>query len=272
MSKFLIAQAPFSHYTKDIQYRICNVSHSKLKVQKKCHLYLYLSVRTEQNKRVYSQPYWLYIGDDPEPNSLHTALMHLMHKDSAEFIIPTGMFKENFLNIPLNKIVSQKERLIIAMRVVRVVEPDIILDDTYEAFVRQYISYETKLMSNFATGAKDMKKHSSGYWQRQHVKGNGRKATKAGDVVVVAYQGRFLNGLLFDKGATKKTPFQYVRGVQWQMLGGLATLMGQMSEGEKASVVLPSKMAFGDKGLADIVPPYTPVMYDIEILEVKVKK
>ncbi|MGL5959780.1 MAG: FKBP-type peptidyl-prolyl cis-trans isomerase, partial [Bacteroidales bacterium] len=230
--------------------------------------------RTLQGKVFFRKPYWIFTGDIESKNNLQSALTLLGKGDSAEFIAPLSMLQNAFLNVPVSKKMNSNEAVVIAVRVLRVVEPDIILDYDYEDFCNQYVTYENTVINNYLASpkGKDFKRNQGGYWQRQFTAGNGKKATKAGDVVLVAYQGRFLNGLVFDKGAKKNEPFRYVRGVQWQMVSGLAVLMGQMSEGEKATVILPSKMAFGIKGLADIVPPYTPVMYDVEVLEIKVKK
>ncbi|MGL4908515.1 MAG: FKBP-type peptidyl-prolyl cis-trans isomerase [Bacteroidales bacterium] len=270
----LLAQTPLSTYTSDIRYRICKVGKSQIKVQEHCHVQLYLSCRTLQGKVFFRKPYWIFTGDIESKNNLQSALTLLGKGDSAEFIAPLSMLQNAFLNVPVSKKTNSNEAVVIAVRVLRVVEPDVILDYDYEDFCNQYVTYENTVINNYLASpkGKDFKRNQGGYWQRQFTAGNGKKATKAGDVVLVAYQGRFLNGLVFDKGAKKNEPFRYVRGVQWQMVSGLAVLMGQMSEGEKATVILPSKMAFGIKGLADIVPPYTPVMYDVEVLEIKVKK
>jgi len=57
---------------------------------------------------------------------------------------------------------------------------------------------------------------------------------------------------------------------------GFDEAIGLMKKGGKATVVVPSSMGFGDKGKkdqtgADIIEPYSPVVYDIEILDLKTK-
>jgi FKBP-type peptidyl-prolyl cis-trans isomerase len=82
------------------------------------------------------------------------------------------------------------------------------------------------------------------------------------------YEGRFLNSSKFDDSGPKGQPFTYVRGQQWQVVAGLEKALAGMSEGEKATFIMPSKLAFGVKGLADIVPPFTPVIYEVEVKRV----
>jgi FKBP-type peptidyl-prolyl cis-trans isomerase len=54
------------------------------------------------------------------------------------------------------------------------------------------------------------------------------------------------------------------------VIRGLETVIGKMREGEKAVAVIPSGEAFGrDGSLSGIVPPFTPVVFKIELINVK---
>ena len=53
---------------------------------------------------------------------------------------------------------------------------------------------------------------------------------------------------------------------------GIDIMVQEMNEGDQITVVLPSSLAFGDKGNeAFKIPPFTPVVYEIELLRVKDK-
>jgi len=57
--------------------------------------------------------------------------------------------------------------------------------------------------------------------------------------------------------------------------GDLSTIPGweegisYMKKGGKARLIVPSSLAYGEEGLEDMIPPYSPVVYEIEVLEVK---
>ena len=174
------------------------------------------------------------------------------------------------LNYPRAKGVSAKELLNVQVRVLRVVEPDIILDDDYGKFCADYAAYESSMIKNYRKQHADFKQVGD-IWKSQEKQGNGKKTSKYGDVMMVAYEGKFLNGVQFDAGAKADAPFRYVRGQQWQVVQGMAAALATMSEGEKAAFIMRSKVAFGAKGLADIVPPFTPVVYEVEIVKVNAK-
>jgi FKBP-type peptidyl-prolyl cis-trans isomerase len=44
-----------------------------------------------------------------------------------------------------------------------------------------------------------------------------------------------------------------------------------MKKGSKSKVIVPSKMAFGEMGRGNIVPPYATIVYDVEIVDVQTK-
>jgi FKBP-type peptidyl-prolyl cis-trans isomerase len=99
--------------------------------------------------------------------------------------------------------------------------------------------------------------------------GNGPAVT-IGDTVVIHYEGHFLNGKYFDSTRRRNDPLQFVYGHQLQVIGGLEKAIGKMCEGDKALVIIPSEQAFGADGSVEgIVPPFTPVVFEIELINVK---
>ncbi len=97
--------------------------------------------------------------------------------------------------------------------------------------------------------------------------GNGPEI-KTGSLVSIAYKGSFLNGRMFDS-VSANSPMQFRCGDTAQMIPGLETGIKMMREGEKAKIIIPSQLAFGENGSSTgIVPPYTSVLYEVTILKV----
>jgi hypothetical protein len=91
---------------------------------------------------------------------------------------------------------------------------------------------------------------------------------RRGREIVIHYQGRSLAGEVFDDSRRMSAPLRFVYGNEDQVLQGLEVALSQMHLHEKAEVILPSWLAFGSAGSADgRVPPYTTVVYQIEVLE-----
>ncbi|MBN8693449.1 MAG: FKBP-type peptidyl-prolyl cis-trans isomerase [Bacteroidetes bacterium] len=92
------------------------------------------------------------------------------------------------------------------------------------------------------------------------------KVTK-GRTVVLSYKGRFLNDSLFD---APFYPLQFVYGTPDQVLKGINFVIKGMSKGEYAKIILPSYLAYGERGNSNAtVPPFTPLLYEITITDIK---
>ncbi len=86
-----------------------------------------------------------------------------------------------------------------------------------------------------------------------------------GDMVKLSYKGYFLNGRLLEQSPTG---FEFVYGTPDQVLKGINYVIGRLKAGQNAKIVLPSRLAFGDKGSSDgSVPPFTPLLYEITTKE-----
>lgn len=88
-----------------------------------------------------------------------------------------------------------------------------------------------------------------------------------GDQVLLSYSGYFLNGRLFEHSASH---FDYIYGTPDQLLKGLNYVTGKLNLGQTAKILLPSRLAFGENGSSNgVVPPYTPLIYEMKIIDVK---
>ncbi|PJB13827.1 MAG: peptidylprolyl isomerase, partial [Flavobacteriales bacterium CG_4_9_14_3_um_filter_32_8] len=55
-----------------------------------------------------------------------------------------------------------------------------------------------------------------------------------------------------------------------QVIKGLEIAINGMKKGEKSKIIIPSQLAFGEEGSStQIVPPFTTVIYELEIVNVK---
>jgi FKBP-type peptidyl-prolyl cis-trans isomerase len=84
---------------------------------------------------------------------------------------------------------------------------------------------------------------------------------KTGDNVSVKYNGMFLNETSFDTGT-----FGLVIGSS-SAIAGFSEGISKLRKGEKAKIIFPSSIGYGSKG-SGTIPPYTPLIFDIEILTV----
>lgn len=99
-------------------------------------------------------------------------------------------------------------------------------------------------------------------------KGNG-KICKRGDNISIRYQGKFLNGTIFDDNTVQHEALNFNLGESGQVIKGIELALYKMHEGDKAILLLPSSLAFGSKGDAGgIVSPFKTVTFALEILKI----
>lgn len=101
------------------------------------------------------------------------------------------------------------------------------------------------------------------------VKNAGRPVVRSGEVVTVHYQARSLdNDRLVDDTRRAGQPLTFRLGDPGQVIKGMEIALHVLPHGGRGRFVFPSALAFGAEGSSSgIVPPYTPLLYDIEVLD-----
>lgn len=108
-------------------------------------------------------------------------------------------------------------------------------------------------------------KDKSGIYYEVLKEGKGRNA-KVGDRVKFDYKGyNMLSGEMLDQTYGQRDPIMHVLGEP--MFKGLIEGMKHMNAGSIYRIYIPNQMAFGAAGSASI-PPYTPVIYDVELHQI----
>lgn len=87
---------------------------------------------------------------------------------------------------------------------------------------------------------------------------------QATDSVLAHYEGRFINGDVFDSSIERGEPAQFVLN---QVIPGWTEGLQLMKPGDKWRLFIPSDLAYGPGGSGPI-PPHSTLIFDVELLEV----
>lgn len=98
-------------------------------------------------------------------------------------------------------------------------------------------------------------------------KGQGKKATK-GTTVSVHYKGQLIDGTVFDSSYQRNQPIDFMLGVG-QVISGWDEGIQLLHVGDKARLVIPSELAYGSRGAGGVIPPDAPLIFDVELVNVK---
>lgn len=123
----------------------------------------------------------------------------------------------------------------------------------------------TKGAAYLAENAKKagVKVTASGLQYEVMTEGTGAKP-KATDTVKVHYEGKLLDGTVFDSSIKRKEPISFPLN---QVIAGWTEGVQLMSVGSKYKFTIPSALAYGEQGSGPI-PPNSVLVFEVELLEI----
>lgn len=98
-------------------------------------------------------------------------------------------------------------------------------------------------------------------------KGTGRQL-KAGDTVVLNYTGTLTTGVKFDSSHDRNEPLEFKLGAG-KVIKGWDEGVAKLRIGDHAILVIPGKLAYGPRGIPNVIPPDATLIFIIEVIDVK---
>ena len=103
---------------------------------------------------------------------------------------------------------------------------------------------------------------------RKGVADSNCEKAKAGDVVHVHYTGwNKKDGSMFDSSVERGEPIVFALGAGMIIAGWDQGVAG-MCVGEQRRLIIPSGLAYGDEGAADVMLPGATIIFDVELMEI----
>lgn len=139
---------------------------------------------------------------------------------------------------------------------------------------------EGKITSYIASKKLEPKKTDSGLQYVVTEEGKGDKPA-LGDTVVVNYTGMLTNGTVFDSSIKEVAaknglamdpmrtfePLRFSIGNQ-PVIQGWTEGLQLFGKGTKATLIIPSALAYGDRPAGQKIPPYAPLVFEVELVDV----
>jgi FKBP-type peptidyl-prolyl cis-trans isomerase FklB len=94
--------------------------------------------------------------------------------------------------------------------------------------------------------------------------GNGKKPS-AKDSVKCHYEGFLIDGTVFDSSVQRGEPAVF--GLQ-QVIAGWTEGLQLMQEGAKYRFFIPYRLAYGEGGAGQLIPPFAALIFDVELIQV----
>ncbi|MBI2258420.1 MAG: FKBP-type peptidyl-prolyl cis-trans isomerase [Flavobacteriia bacterium] len=130
------------------------------------------------------------------------------------------------------------------------------------------MALEEELQINLFLSKKDWKMQKTGSGLRYYIYKNGNgKIASEGQEAKIKYSIRLLDGKLCYQTENGETfMFQIDKS---EIESGVQEGIKKMKVGDKAKLIIPSHIAHGLVGDLDKIPPLSPIVVDVELLELK---
>lgn len=217
--------------------------------------------------------FYVSLNVTPIESSCRDYLLKMVEGDSVVFLVkPTVFFKDFFstkvpefckkdslikLYIKLNQIISVAEYETLKKGADgRYDEKDEELEELQ--IIDAYLSKKYPLV----------KADENGLYILQKTEEKSQKVS-FGKKITLTYRGTFLDGKPVDNS---DQIIEFIYGTPDQLIKGLNIAIGLLKKGETTKIIVPSRLAFGELGSSNgFIPPYTPLVYNIKIIDIKNK-
>lgn len=212
-----------------------------------------------------------------ESGLIYEALTFLYKGDSIKFDLPAEDFFENTFNIPLPDSIRRGSNLTFFVGMVNNMNKE-----EYVAYQReQYMKERDRVEALMATKLEDDGATIDQYLADNNIKaettesglryvittqGKGAKPSP-GDIVFVHYNGTLLDGTKFDSSYDRGQPLDFPIG-QGHVIPGWDEGILLLNVGTKATLYIPSPLAYGERGAGDVIAPFSILKFDVELVSV----
>lgn len=239
-------------------------------------LEMFYSVRDSVlfDSRDMGMPMFLQMMEPEYPGDIYEGLALMAEGDSASFIIDAEVFffytvgmmelppfvkegDEVVFHVALRQIMDEEGFALEQERLMeQQMQEDMLRAEQEEGLMLDYLAEENITVAPT----------QSGLYYVEREQGEGARV-QSGDMVGVHYEGRLLDGTVFDSSYQRGEPIEFIVG-RGQVIPGWDEGIGMMQVGGKATLVIPSFLAYGDQGAGQMIPPFSTLVFDVELVEV----
>ena len=251
-----------------------------------------LAIKTERDSVLMSsyqrgQPFTTQVQPSKTVDDLMDIFPLLAAKDSVRILIPAdSLFKGHEQDRP-PFLGGKSASVVYLLKIEKVQSLDEAIAEhkaaeakAKEAAEKLKTEETSRIAKYIATLSPAPKATASGLYY-QIITSSAKPKPLPGDTLLVNYVGRTLDGKVFDtslKDEAQKAgvlqpgrpyePLQFVVK-SGQVIPGWDEGFLLLNAGSKARLIIPSKLAYAERGAGNDIPPYSPLVFDVELLSIK---
>lgn len=207
----------------------------------------------------------------PFKGSLEEGFLMMGEGDSAVFLVKADSLYNSKKGNTRPKYVPSGSLVKFTVHLDKVQNFEEFKKERHEHYINQRAKDDKSIVDYLTAKGLTSTKTESGLHIVTTSPGVGLTPSKGNNVIVHYIAKTLLNDKQIDNTYDKKVPLDFALG--WGLvLKGVDEGIATMKEGEKRLLLIPSYLAYGEKGNHGIVPPDAPLIYEIELIKVTNEK
>jgi FKBP-type peptidyl-prolyl cis-trans isomerase len=213
------------------------------------------------------KPIQLKIAKSSFKGDLMDGLTLLTVGDSASFLINADSLFTKTFGAPRPAFIDSSSFLSFTVKVISTTTDAALKAEELKAEKENAMKENEIIAKYIADKQITPSKSSSGLMYIISEPGAGEQA-QAGKTVKVHYTGRLLDGTKFDSSLDRNEPIEFKLG-QGMVIKGWDEGIALLKVGGKALLIIPSDLAYGSRGAGGVIPPFSPLTFEVELVSVQ---
>lgn len=261
---------PFTHSKSGLEYKFITENNNSEKPNLKDIIEIHIKIYSKDslifNSSELTSTYRLELLDTSK-GLIYEAISMMHVGDSAHFRINAANFYTKSANIPIPQQIRPNEKLLFVIRLDNIITPQQIKIER-ERYSKINIRKEQQALEQYLKINKiDAKPFDNGVFVIETKKTKSIKPTSK-DTVKIAYSLKIIN--INDIGRPIVTnKFYYFVVNDTNTIEGLNFAIQKICLNTQATVIIPSPLGYADKGVEEIIPPYSTLVFDLKLVEIK---
>lgn len=269
-NKMKVKEIPFTTTESGISYKILKDEKGSQYAKEGDYVSLHIQTIFEDSlifsskKDRGGEPVTFPVAQPRFHGDLSEALTLLTPGDSGIFLVPVDTLKAN--KQTMQPWMKEGKKITYSIELVSIKTAEEVRKEK-EAKAKESSSPQEddeKLQQYFKKNGLSPQKRESGlYYLITHAT-DGEKPIP-GQKVKVHYTGKLMDGTIFDSSIGKE-PLSFALG-RGQVILGWDEGISQLKKGEKATLFIPSYLAYGDRSPSPKIPPHSILIFEVELVD-----
>jgi peptidylprolyl isomerase len=230
---------------------------------------VHLNYRTKDssfNKSAINQPVDIKIMEPTYPGDVYDALKLMHIGDSATFILGASEFFELTVGAGLPEFLDSNDIFYLDVKMDSITSSIEMARKENERRAKFQEAEPKKINTYLAENNMDETPNKDGIYIKHIKKGKGAKIEN-GKHAKVHFKVKVVGDEWFEDTKMRNEPYTHLVGTG-RFSEGFDKALLNMRVGGEALVLIPSNLAFGPEGVDQVIPPYSPIAFEIEVLKV----